>query len=281
MPVATFEHLAGPIGARVQRVDAERFENDPDLPGRCLEVLQQHGVLVFPELFVDDAAQVAFSRRLGELEVRTHRSGATDLPEIVTVSLDPAKTSIAEYFNLSFMWHTDGVLHGLPHKVSVLSMRRLSGEGGDTEFASMYAAYDALSQDEKERFATLRVVHSFEAQLRRIYSDPTPEQVAGWRKMAPPQEHPLVWQHESGRRSLLCGSSMSHVVGMDREESASLLADVEARAVAAERVYRHRWRLGDVVMWDNPGCMHRVHPYDASSGRELHRTTVIGTEMIQ
>lgn len=270
--------LEGQLGARVVGVDADRFRDDESLPGQCMEALEKHSVLVFPELFIDDAAQMKFSGRLGELE-SGHR-GTLEVPQIMTVSLDPAKHVGAEYFRGSFLWHTDGVLTGIPDKVTVLSMRQLSDHGGDTEFVSTYAAYDDLSDDEKERFASLRVVHSLEAQQRLLDPDPTPEQVESWRRF-PPREHPLVWQHKSGRRSLLCGSSVSHVVGMDPDKGRALLAELEARATAPDKVYRHMWALGDVLIWYNAGCMHRVHPYDPSSGRELHRTTIPGTEAIQ
>src|SRR5262245_45857745 len=245
MSTVVFEKHEAGLGARVAGVDAARFREDERLADACVEALEQYSVLVFPELFIDDAAHVAFSRRLGVLQSSVE-GGLPGFPEIQTVSLDPAKNIGAEYFKGSFLWHTDGVLKGIPNKVSVLSMRRLSDQGGDTEFASTDGAYGALNDNEKQGLATLRVVHSMEAQQRRIYADPTPEQVASWRRF-PPTEHPLVWQHESGRRSLLLGSSASHVVGVSPEEGNVLLTELEARATTPDNVYRHVWSRGDVV----------------------------------
>jgi alpha-ketoglutarate-dependent taurine dioxygenase len=162
----------------------------------------------------------------------------------------------------------------------MLSAHVLSSQGGETEFASTYAAYDDLTDDEKQRFAMLRVLHSFEASQRLVNPNPTPDELAGWRQR-PDREHPLVWRHRSGRRSLVIGATADHVVGMDRDEGRALLADLQARATAEDRVYRHEWTLGDLVIWDNTGVMHRVQPYDASSPREMHRTTMSGDEAIQ
>ena len=152
--------------------------------------------------------------------------------------------------------------------------------GGETEFASTYAAYDDLTDAEKSQCEDLRVLHSLEASQRLVYPDPTPEQLAGWRSK-PDKEHPLVWQHRSGRRSLVIGVSASHVVGMDLAEGKALLDDLLERSTAPERVYRHEWTVGDLVIWDNTGVMHRVHPYDPTSGREMHRTTMSGDEPIR
>ncbi len=152
--------------------------------------------------------------------------------------------------------------------------------GGETEFASTYAAYDGLSDEEKEHVAALRVLHSFEASQRLVNPEPTRDELAKWRQR-PDREHPLVWRHRSGRRSLVIGATADHVVGLERDEGRALLADLEARATAEERIYRHEWTLGDLVIWDNTGVMHRVQPYDASSAREMHRTTMSGDEPIQ
>ena len=124
------------------------------------------------------------------------------------------------------------------------------------------------------------MLHSLEASQRLVFPDPTPEQLAGWRSR-PDKEHPLVWQHRSGRRSLVLGASASHVVGMDRAEGKALLDELLERSTAPERVYRHEWAVGDLVIWDNTGVMHRVHPYDPASGREMHRTTMSGDEPIR
>ena len=161
----------------------------------------------------------------------------------------------------------------------MLSAKVLSAAGGDTEFASTYTAYERLSTEEKERFAALRVWHSQEASQRSGHDNPTPEQLAAWRKRA--REQPLVWTHHTGRRSLVIGHSADHVIGMDHDEGRALLRDLDRRATAPELVYRHHWSQGDTVIWDNRGVLHRVTPYDAGSQREMHRTTLVGDEAIQ
>ncbi|WP_341771229.1 TauD/TfdA family dioxygenase [Amycolatopsis acidicola] len=128
----------------------------------------------------------------------------------------------------------------------------------------------------KERIAGLRVVHTFEAIQRRTYPNPTPAQEAEWASR-PVREHPLVWRHESGRRSLVFGATASHIDGMGR----SLLDELENRATAPDRVLRYRWSAGDTVMWDNTGLVHRACAFDRGRPRRMHRTTLAGREPIR
>src|SRR5262249_42719545 len=131
-----------------------------------------------------------------------------------------------------------------------------------------------------ERFAGLRVVHTLEASQRLVTPDPTPEQLAVWRRR-PVSEHPLIWTHKSGRRSLVLGASTDHVVGMDRAAGRALLDELLARCTTSDRIYRHVWSVGDTVLWDNRGVIHRAAPYDSTSPREMLRTTVLGDEPIR
>ena len=162
----------------------------------------------------------------------------------------------------------------------MLSAKQVAERGGETEFANSYAAYEAFSDEEKQRFGALRVVHSLEASQRRVHPDPSPELVAKWRSR-PTHEHPLVWTHRSGRKSLVLGASADYVVGMDLDEGRALLAELLDRATQPELVYSHRWSVGDTVIWDNNGVLHRAAPYDPDSPREMLRTTVLGDEPIQ
>jgi alpha-ketoglutarate-dependent taurine dioxygenase len=163
---------------------------------------------------------------------------------------------------------------------TVLSAKSIAHSGGETEFASTYAAYDELAEEERERLEGLRVVHTFEASQRLRHPTPTGEQLARWRAR-PASEHPLVWTHQSGRKSLVVGASADHVVGMERDEGRELLAGLLDRATRPERTYRHRWSVGDTVIWDNRGVLHRALPYAIDSPREMLRTTVLGDEPIQ
>ncbi|OHV30938.1 MULTISPECIES: TauD/TfdA dioxygenase family protein [Pseudofrankia] len=278
MAALVTEKLGEVIGATAKGVDVDRLLHDEDLPSACLETLETRGVLLFRELHIDDAAQVAFCRKLGELAVfRRYRT-----PEIMEISFDPANPN-KSYFESNVHWHMDGALDGgPPPKASVLSAHVVTADGGETEFASTYAAYDALSAAEKKRFAGLRVVHTFEAAQRLSYPDPTPEQLADWRgPRRPPREHPLVWRHRSGRNSLVFGATASHIPGLAPDESRALLDDQLARATAPDRVLRHTWTVGDMVIWDNRGLVHRACPFDHAQERRMHRSTLLGDEPIQ
>jgi alpha-ketoglutarate-dependent taurine dioxygenase len=268
--------LTETVGADVLGVDVDRLLHDEDLPAWTLDALEANGVLVFRDLHVDDATQVAFSKRLGHVEAL----GTGEHPEIFLVTLDPAKNSAAAYLRGTFDWHIDGLTDDVPIKATLLSAHGVAASGGETEFASTYAAYDALTDEEKERFESVRVVHSIEAAQRLLTPDPTPEQLAMWRSR-PEKEQPLIWRHLSGRRSVVLGPTADHVVGMDAEEGRAMLADITARATAPDRVYRHEWSVGDLVIWDNRGLLHRALPYDPTSPRDMHRTTLSGDEAIQ
>jgi alpha-ketoglutarate-dependent taurine dioxygenase len=276
MPAITVERL-GAVGARVEGVDSDRLVNDDSLPAWCVETLEANGVLVFPELHIDDATQVAFTRKLGTPVLFRAR---TDFPEIYPVSLDQSKNPTAEYLRGTVEWHIDGAQDEIPAMATLLSAKVLADSGGETEFASTYVAYDELSDEEKERFADVRVIHSLAGTQHLVNPDPTPEQVAAWAK-SPTRVHPLVWEHRSGRRSLVIGSTAIGIAGMDDTEGRALLDDLLARATTPGHVYRHEWGPGDMVIWDNRGVLHRVQPYDASSQREMHRTTIEGDEPIQ
>jgi alpha-ketoglutarate-dependent taurine dioxygenase len=275
MSTITVERL-GKVGARVDGVDVERLRDDEALPEWCHEALDANGVLVFPGLHVDDETQVAFSHKLGRPVLFHWRA---DLPELYPVTLDPELNSRADYLRATVEWHIDGAQDEVPAMASLLSAKVLAASGGETEFASTYVAYDELTDDEKDRFEEVRVLHSLAGTQRLVNPNPTAEQEAAWAATA--REHPLVWRHRSGRRSLVIGSTAVGVVGMDDDEGAELLRDLLARATTPDHVFRHDWGEGDLVIWDNRGVIHRVQPYDASSGREMHRTTIEGDEPIQ
>ena len=263
--------LGPAVGAEVLDVDVDRLLADEGLPQACLKALEARSVLLFRELHAGDEAQVAFCRKLGELA----RFRGYQVPEVMEISFNPANPN-AEYFRSNDHWHFDGALDkGIPPKAAVLSAHVVAGKGGETEFASTYAAYDALSADEQKQFADYQVAHSFEAIQRLSYPEPTPQQLTEWGSR-PIRERPLVWEHDSGRRSLVIGATASHIVGMDEEEGRALLADLKQRATAPERVLRHDWSVGDMVIWDNRGLLHRACEFDRSEPREMHRSTLIG-----
>lgn len=167
-----------------------------------------------------------------------------------------------------------------PQAATVLTAVALAEHGGQTEFASTYGAYDALTPEEKERYGKMRVRHTVAATQRLVIPDPTPEQEASW-VGGLAHEHPLVWRHRSGRNSLVIGASTESVVGMDPVAGRALLDQLLERSTTPDSVYRHDWSLGDTVMWDNRGVLHRVEPYDSDSPREMNRTSLLGDEPIE
>jgi alpha-ketoglutarate-dependent taurine dioxygenase len=272
----TTEKLTPTVGALVEGVDRARLVGDENFPAWCLDALETHGALVFRGLHLDDEAQVVWSRKLGTVEI----FGKGEHPEIFRVTLDPAKNPSAAYLRGTFDWHIDGCTDDVPIMATMLSAHAVAESGGETEFASSYAAYDSLDDDEKDRLEGVRVVHTIEASQRLFNPDPSDEEVALWRRR-PAKEHPLVWKHRSGRHSLVLGATTDHVVGMSPEDGRALLDDLLDRATTTDRVYRHTWQVGDVVIWDNRGVLHRAAPYDPSSPRDMHRTTFAGDEPIQ
>ena len=145
----TLDKLSPTVGAEVVGVDPGQLLHDEALAARTLEALGQHGVLVFRGLHLDDATQVGFSKRLGRVEV----FGTGEHPEIFRVTLDPAKNRAASYLRGTFDWHIDGMTEDIPIMASLLAAHDVATVGGETEFASTYAAYDDLTAEEQERFA--------------------------------------------------------------------------------------------------------------------------------
>jgi alpha-ketoglutarate-dependent sulfate ester dioxygenase len=273
--------LSDSVGAEVSGLDPAHLAADDPMGEAILDALEDNGVLVFRGLRLDPEAQVAFCRRLGEIDYSS--DGHHPVAGIYPVTLDKSKNSSAAYLKGTFDWHIDGCTptgDDYPQKATVLSALQVAEVGGETEFASSYAAYDTLTDEEQGRFAALRVVHSLEASQRRVTPNPTPELLARWRSRRT-HEHPLVWTHRSGRKSLVLGASADYVVGMDVEEGRALLAELLERATVPDKVYRHSWSVGDTVIWDNRGVLHRAARYDPSSAREMLRTTVLGDEPIQ
>ena len=236
------------------------------------ELLEQRGAVVFPRINLTDEQQIVFARTLGGVIEQGEKG-------IFKVTLDTKENVMADYLRGTVLWHIDGFGDDIPTLASMLSARRISPVGGQTEFANTYAAFDDLPEGRQQALQKLRVVHTMEATQRDVFPNPTPQQKAAWARY-PDKVHPLVWTHRSGRKSLVLGSSASHLVGRDRDEGRALLDELQAWATQRKFVYRHEWSVGDLVIWDNTGVMHRVEPYPPDSGRMMHRTTLVGEEAI-
>ena len=230
------------------------------------ELLVERGVLVMRGMDLDDDQLRAFTATLGEVRQGTVYEQAN------------AGMLKVEHIPGSYFWHLDGAYIDLPPFATVLAARVVAPVGGETEFASSYAAFEALPAEEQERLSRLQVVHTMKAAHNDAIPEPTLEQFENWMRYR--RTHPLVWQHASGRRSLVIGATASHIVDMHFVDSQELLSGLVAHSTQDQFVYRHSWKLGDIVLWDNTGTMHRVRPFDLSSGRMLHRFTVEGVESI-
>lgn len=267
MPIETID-LAPLIGTEI-RADAETLCSGRHA-AELRELLQKRGVLVVRGLHFDKEQQLAFSKTLGELQEQ--RGNA-----IFKISIDPNENPGAEYLKGSFFWHIDGASDDVPNFAATLNAKVLSRTGGSTYFANTYAAYDALSKEAKQTYDKMRVVHSFETSQRYVNPEPTERELTFWQQRTP-KIHPLVWKHETGRKSLLLGSTASHIDGMDPAEGRMILAKLRELATQPQFVYRHEWRAGDLLIWDNTGTMHRVDPYPLEEGRLMHRTTIEAVE---
>jgi alpha-ketoglutarate-dependent taurine dioxygenase len=177
-------------------------------------------------------------------------------------------------------WHIDGATGGLPNFAAMLSGRVLPPKGGQTEFTNTYAAWEDLPEAEKKQLRDVRVVHSLEAAQRMVTPEPSYDELKVWQSWEA-QLQPLVWKHRDGRESLVLGATASHIPAMDLKDGRLLLTKLLSWATQPQYVYSHEWSVGDLIVWDNTGTMHRVLPYDFKSGRLLHRTTVEGEEMLQ
>lgn len=233
-----------------------------------MELLDRRGMLVFPNADLDDEEQLEFARTLGEVN-ETKAGGRQN------IASHPTEDVARETVQGTFFWHMDGVVDEMPPRATILSPRKLSGEGGQTEYCNLYAAYDALDPEEKTALEGLRAVHDREAIHRRIHADPSEAQLRRWRSL-PPRAHPLVWTHANGRRSLMIGTAAHRIEGMAEDAGCALLERLLAWATQPRFTYRHAWQPGDLVMWDNCGALHRVLPYDLASDRLMFRVTLKG-----
>jgi alpha-ketoglutarate-dependent taurine dioxygenase len=265
----TIVDLAPQIGSEI-RSDIQTLLNGLHAE-KIRALLEDRGVVVFRELKLTDQQQVEFTKTLGTVVEEGEHN-------IYKVSLDPMENVSAEYLKGAFFWHIDGTLQNVPVLASLLSCWRPSPVGGQTEFCNTYAAYDDLPESDKKTVDTLKVVHSQEAAQRYVNPEPSYAELLAWRKRVAPSTLPLVWKHRSGRKSLVLGSTAAYVVGLKAEDSADLLCRLRDHATQAQYKYRHDWKVGDLVIWDNTGTMHRALSYPLDSGRMMHRTKLQGEE---
>ncbi|HVL58954.1 MAG TPA: TauD/TfdA family dioxygenase [Burkholderiaceae bacterium] len=244
--------------------------------------MDRHAVLVWRDTPLDQHQQIAFAKSFGPLDVGLrkirsgpHRFDYNELADISNVKYD-GEVATRDHAKIvsniaNQLWHSDSSFQNPRAKYSMLSAVVVPTNGGETEYADLRAAYDALPDDLKREVANLKAVH-YALHSRFLLGDTnyTDEQ----RNAIPPATWPLVQTHPgSGRKLLFVGIHACEIVGMTIAEGRMLLMDLLEHATQREFVYRHHWRVGDLVMWDNTAVLHRGRRYDLSQRRELRRAT--------
>lgn len=277
-----FEPISPNIGAFVH-IAAEHVL-DEGVPEALVGGLDRYNVLVFPQVHMSDDIYTEMTARMGpvhDLGVTAEKDADATEAGIYRVSLDKDDQAQLDYVRGNDFWHMDGTIYNTPGKATLLKCEVPPSEGGDTGFASLHAAYDALSAEKKAAIENLRVRHDFRAVGRKLYEAPTTEQIAMWDSVFPPTEHPLVWHQKCGRTSMLIGATGDDIADMPHEDGAALISELTEFATSDAFTYRHIWQKGDVVIFNNPALLHRSFPYSKESGRLMHRTTIMGSEAIE
>ncbi|MGE3690400.1 MAG: TauD/TfdA dioxygenase family protein [Novosphingobium sp.] len=241
------------------------------------ELMEKRGVIVFPQINLTDEEQIAFTHTLGTFAHEDGEMSPDGKDTVYPITMDSSVNPNADYLKGAFYWHIDGTMSDKPILASIMSARALAREGGETDFCNTYAAWDDLPEAEKAELEGLQVEHAM--WRSQLYWQPEPSyamlqalQARGSNKL------PLVWKHRTGRKSLVLGCTALQVEGMGITESEALLVRLRDWATQPQFCYRHTWSLGDMVIWDNTGTMHRATPYDHDSGRLMHRTKLEGEE---
>ena len=275
--------VQGDFVARLTGLDLSKPLDEGDF-GQVRDAFNRHAVLVLPEQMLTDDQQIAFSERFGPLEIsiRKDRQRRIENPRISDISnvderdrvFDPDDER-AIYNAGNRLWHSDSSFKRVPAMASLLSGREVPPEGGETEYADLRGAWDALPADRKRGLESLVAEHSFVYSRGLIGYDQFTD---AERAAVPPVLQAVVRTHPAtGRKSLYLGSHASYIIGRPVEEGRALLRDLLDFATQRQFVYRHAWRRHDLVMWDNRCVLHRGRPWDERRHRRvMHRTTVAG-----
>ena len=239
----------------------------------------EYGLLIFPDQHLTEDQQAIFAARFGLTEqLHPKQTGAN-----VAISNVKADGSTAQEGEYQYMvlrgnegWHTDSTYMPLASKVAMLTAIELPPDAGETEFADMRAAYDALSDEMKAMLEPLIAHHSlYHSQAKAGFEQQTDNRY-GLHDKGAPLRHVIKTHPETGRKSLYTGRHAYNIVGMAPEDSEQLLDRLLEEACQPPRVYRHTWQVGDTVVWDNRCMMHRARPYDPSHARVLRGTRISG-----
>ena len=269
------EPLSPALGAEVRGLDLAQPLDDAQFE-RVHRAWLDHLVLLFRGQRLDDAALVAFTSRFGELEIAPLFQGrrfVDQFPEVMIVSNVRADgREIGSLGNAEAFWHTDLNFVAEPPAGSFLYAHEVPPSGGDTGFANMVAAYETLPEPLRARIAGRRILHD-----ARFNS-------AGYlrEERLPDTLHPIVRTHpESGRKALYLGRrANASIDGLPADESEALLDELWAHATAPALTWKHQWRAGDLIIWDNRCTLHRRDSFDDSHRRIMHRTQSRGTRPV-
>ena len=248
--------------------------------------MDQYAVLVFREQALEDGQQMAFTQSLGGIEhaIGTSLRGPNEnrLPTTFAdvSNLDKENKPFAREDRRRLfaignqLWHSDSSFKETPAKYSLLNAHAIPSKGGNTEFADMRAAYDALDDETKARAEGQICEHSQVYSRGKIgFTDFTDEERA---RFAPVRQVLLRTHPVTGRKSLYLSSHAGSIVGWPVPEASIFLCDLAEHATQREFVYAHEWRVGDLVIWDNRQTMHRARPFPAEEPRDMRRTTLAG-----
>jgi alpha-ketoglutarate-dependent 2,4-dichlorophenoxyacetate dioxygenase len=281
-----FEAIKPAIGARVSGVDLTKALTR-DEAARIEAAMDRFGILVFHNQRITDEQQKTFTLNFGEIEnarggnitkdtEKRLGEGLNDVSNLDKHGKPLPKDSRQHLFNLgNMLWHSDSSFRAIPAKYSILSARVVNPVGGNTEFASMRAAYDALDAPAKAELDDMICEHSLMYSRGSLgFLEYTDQEKA----MFKPVRQRLVRAHPSTRaKSLYLSSHAGAILGMEMPAARILLRDLTEHATQPVFVYVHKWQPGDLVMWDNQQTMHRVRRYDESQPRDMRRTTVAGS----
>jgi alpha-ketoglutarate-dependent 2,4-dichlorophenoxyacetate dioxygenase len=281
MPI-TIRKLHPLFCAEIGGVDTGRPIDDATF-AEIRAALDEHSVLVFHDQSLDDDTQIAFSQRFGPLEIAGQSNPGVGTPfarqsniDIETGAVIPPEDRRMVYQKGNYLWHTDSSFRPVPSLCSLLSARIVPPEGGNTEFASMRAAYDALPDDIKQQIEGLVAEHSLVYSRSTVTPEGalTPEMKAelpgAWQVIV--RENPV-----NRRKNLYAGAHASHVIGWPIAKGRALIKQLNEFATQPQFCYSHHWRAGDLVIWDNRCVLHRATAYDTERHtRLMQRTTVAG-----
>jgi len=269
--------LAGGFGAEVLGLQVAAID-DTVFPAVYAAFLQ-HQLLLFRDQRLPPAAHVACARRFGEVQLHVmDQYRATTYPELYTLSnLDAEGRPSGKHPDRGTLaWHTDGSWCPVTGQATMLYAEQMPRSGGGTWFADMYAAYDALEPAERARLEGLRAVHNLDFSRNRRHGEAPMTEVQ--RQAVPPVAHPIIRTHsEAGRRCVFLGDHAEAIGGMGSAEGRAFIDALNERIVAGARLYRHAWRPGDFMVWDNRCLLHKAERYDtAREPRVIRRCTVLG-----